>query len=140
MIKFFPVVKLRELGLQIERKNFEELCIDTGFDSVERTIAGVFYRFFCDKQCPALFIKYPKKGEEVVPGLVWAQDYTSNDCVEIIAKVHVECASRYGYDMNYWIQPLNEKVMLIVKQDFEEGDWSVYGFDYAGKDGVSIPT
>lgn len=140
MIKFFPVVKLRELGLQIERKNFEAFCADAGYDSVEQTIAGVFYRFFCDKQCPAMFVKWPKKDEEIVHGLVWTQDFTLNDCVGIITDVDVECTMRYGYDNGYWIEPLNEEVMLIVKQDFEEGDWNVYGFDYAGKDGVSIPT
>lgn len=105
MIKFFPVVKLRELGLQIERKNFEAFCADEGYDSVEQTIAGVFYRFFCDKQCPAIFVKWPKKGEEVVPGLVWTQDFTINDCVGIITSVHIECMFRYGYLNAYFIEP-----------------------------------
>lgn len=140
MIKFFPVVKLRELGLQIERKNLEAFCSKAGYDSVEKTIAGVFYRFFCDKQCPAMFFKLPKKDEEVVPGLVWTRDFTFDDCASIIEDTHIECAFKYNCFNGYLVEPLDEEVMLIVKRDFKEGDWSVYGFDYAGKDGVSIPT
>lgn len=138
MICFFPVVKLRELGKRIEMRDLEELCEEMGYDSVERTIAGVMYRFFCDTRCPALFIKVPREGDEVIKGLVWLTDCSFDKINDIVLSCAEACAANYGYDTGFDVMK-EGRVSLVVKRNFMKGEWESYGFDYAGKNGVSIP-
>lgn len=142
MISFLPVVKMRELGHTVETKHFEDMCSNLGYDSVFRSIAGVFYRFNCDTACPAMFVKLPKKGDEVVPDLRWERDLTLDELVEIEREVYEYCKDRYSFltiSETSLAVIEEDNTILFMKPDFKKGDWFKYGYCNAGKNGVSIP-
>lgn len=139
MICFFPVLRLRELGKRIEFQDLEAFNEECGYDSVQRTISGVFYRFFCDTKCPAMFLKIPKAGDEVVSGLRWCGVYDDHRILAIASKCAERCASKYGYDTKFNAVSKCE-VLVIMKENFSKGRWDEYGYEYAGKNGISIPS
>lgn len=130
---------MRELGKRIELQDFEYFCEDRGYDSVQRTIAGVFYRFFCDVKCPAIFVKLPRNGDEVVPGLRWNKDFGLEPMLAIASNCARRCHERYKYETEFDARQHGE-IMVITKKDFSEGRWDEYGYEYAGKNGISIPS
>ncbi len=140
MIAFLPVVRLRELGKQIELKRFSEAVLEREFTSVETLIAGVFYRFACDKNCPAIFVLVPKAGFEPFEGIEYVEDMDVARLKWIANEMFTESKANYGTDQIDLYPVRNDTVLMYVKKDFKKGEWSNYGFELSGKDGISIPS
>ena len=133
MIAFFPVARLRNLGKQVEAKRFANLT--RHLNSTDTLIAGVFYRFALDERCPALFIKIPKENDEPMPGMVYVKDVPIEHIVGLSESMinYVNNCEKLSY------LRVSDDVLLCVKTSFKLGDWSNCGYEYAGKDGISIP-
>lgn len=137
MICFLPAVRMKELGKRYDLVKFDEVTGD--LNSVEKLAAGVMFRFALDARCPALFILAPKEGDESIPGLVWLADMDWELLKSLGERMFSLAVDNFGTDDILWYN-LNNRVALLVKRDFENGEWENYGYDISGKDGVSIPS
>lgn len=134
MITFFPVVRLRELGKRVELRKFNESV--EKFNSVEKFMAGVLYRFALDTKCPAMFIKVPVAGDEPIKGLRYEKAFDKHAFMQIAYEMFNLADENFGTNE---ISLYNfGTIYLLMKNDFKEGVWKEYGFEIAGVDGISI--
>ena len=137
MIAFLPVVRLRDLGKQRELRKFTETTGE--LSSVEKLIAGVFYRFSVDTMCPAIFVQLPQEGDTPFSRIQYVVDITIDDLKSLAQRMFEAGANDFGTNKITWY-PISDTIYLLMKNDFKEGDWENYGYEYSGKDGISIPT
>lgn len=135
MIALFPAVRLRELT----KSELLKLDDTVGhMSSVDKIIAGAFYRFASDNKCPAFFVQPPKTGDEPIKDVVYLKDYPTEE-LEVLARVAFNAAADKNYGTKDIKQiELSDRTWLYIKEDFLNGEWSNFGYEYTGKDGVSI--
>lgn len=136
MICFLPVVRMKELGKKYDLVKFNEATED--LNSVDKLTASAFFRFAMDAHCPALFVLIPKEGDEQMPGLRWLADFDQDRMKALGERMFSVAVDNFGTDKVSWYT-LNDRVILLVKNDFENGEWVDYGYELTGKDGVSVP-
>ena len=134
MIEFVPVVGLKELGKQA-LYHFDKST--AGYNSVEKIVASVIYRFCVDTRCPAVFFKLPRKGDEPIAGLIYEQDFGEERFREMVKSISEISLDNFG-TCDIMIYKLGEDFFLLVKNDFSQGDWTAYEYECAGKNGISI--
>lgn len=137
MISFLPVVRLRNLGKQVDLRKFEAAA--QGLSSVEKLMAGVLYRLAIDAKCPAIFVMTPKAGDEPIEGMIFLQDFDKERFMYLAELMFTAALDNFGTD-DISLYRLSERVYLLIKNDFKMGDWEAYGYELSGKDGISIPT
>lgn len=132
MLKFVPAVRLKELGKHTELVKYQS--VSTRLNSVDTLVGECLARFLCDGECPALFIQIPDKDDEALPNMKWEQPYTVERLLAVL-----EIVKEIKPKRNISVFKLTPKVVMLIKTDFVDGDWSNFGYYVEGADGVSIP-
>lgn len=136
MIEFVAAGSLRALGKNVELKTFN--ANSSCYNSIEKLIASVLYRFCVDVNCGAIFIKMPKEGDEPIPGLIYMKDFDEDRFKEIVKQMADLAVDNFGTN-DILFYKLSNELVLLVKRDFQTGEWTRYAHECSGKDGISIP-
>lgn len=135
MIEFTHPGELREMGRRYELKQFN--LRTSNYDPVSKLIASVIYRFAMDSACPMVAIRLPEKGDTPIDGVEYLEDVDLNLLLNISADMRDLADKTFGLS-DYGLFQMGKNVIVLMKNDFQQGCWDRYDYKLSGVDGISI--
>ena len=133
---YYPV--LRTMGRQRELKIFNAAVLRWGFNSVQKYIASVMFRFCMDKKCPVVFMRVPQEGDEPIPDLKIVRTMTMDEILDVWNYIYPLATVNFGEDCGIGDMFSDGKTVVMWKTAFAKGEWKNFEYCIEGKDGVSI--